>query len=200
MTRSMTYLADHSIFEGSIIALFLIVGLDMGLTLLHTYQEWKGEEVPLWRVFGAIVGVWIPNWLGFALFTLGLTLALWTASLMGIAGLPILGTKIPLVGALGVLVGARVADTLVSHWLLYGLGYRPNPGLSSTPLFIVEAIFLLVTFRDAFSLDAAWEGFALGCVFFILVLPLLWTLRVVKPSWRRQAWTRRQTIPEWTKA
>jgi hypothetical protein len=43
---------------------------------------WRGEEVPLWRVFGAVVGLWFPQWVGFFLFTLVLTLLLW---LVGIA-------------------------------------------------------------------------------------------------------------------
>jgi len=48
--------------------------------------------VPLWRVFGAVVGVWIPNGLGFALFTVSLTIVQWAVGLAGIAGwLPIVG-------------------------------------------------------------------------------------------------------------
>ena len=61
-------------------------------------------------------------------FTLGLTLSLWGAGLAGICGcLPLVGHSLPAtVGALGVIIGARISDTLVSHWGLYALGYRPN--------------------------------------------------------------------------
>jgi hypothetical protein len=99
-------------------------------------EEWRGEEAPLWRVFGAIVGLLVPNWAGFLVFTVGLTLALWGAGLAGICGcLPLVGHSLPAtVGALGVIIGARISDTLVSHWGLYALGYRPNPGLKYATL------------------------------------------------------------------
>src|SRR5262249_16858129 len=42
----------------------------LGVFGVHAYEEWRGEEAPLWRVFGAIVGLWVPNWLGFLSFTL----------------------------------------------------------------------------------------------------------------------------------
>jgi hypothetical protein len=200
----LDHLDQVSVFGRSALAVVLILGIDLALSLLHSLQEWKGSEVPLWRVFGAIVGIWIPHPLGFASFTLGLTVTLWAVGLMGLAGwLPIAG-PIPLcaaIGALGALVGARVADTLVSHWLLYGLGYRPNPGLSSTPLYLTEAAFIGTAFWKGFSLapQPAWWGFALGCLFFCLVLPALRGLRAVVPSWRRECWARWEPLPAWTK-
>src|SRR4051812_7612710 len=118
----MNQLLDHlnlvSVFGRSSFALFLGLGIVFAVSLLHTVQEWRGSAVPIWRNFGAIVGVWIPDWLGFPIFTVGLTAALWMAGLMGIAGwLPMFGAvALPCaVGALGVLVGASVSDTLVSH-------------------------------------------------------------------------------------
>src|SRR6266496_6217653 len=167
----MDYLAQVSIF-GSLTALLLILGADLAFTLAHILQEWKGEEVPLWRVFGAIVGVFVPNRFGFRLFTIGLGLALWLIGLMAIAGwLPIIGSLPHWLGvwALGVLVGARVADSVISHWMLYGLGYRPNPGLSSTALYVVEAIFIIMTFHKGLSAFpfAASVGVALGTIAFI---------------------------------
>src|SRR5262249_29186616 len=50
----------------------------------------------------------------------------------------------PTAAALGVLIGARLSDTIASHALLYTVGYRPNPGFSSTPLYVIEAFFWLV--------------------------------------------------------
>jgi hypothetical protein len=205
LDHSLQHLYRASIFGKSETALFLILGIDLALSLLHSLQEWKGADVPLWRVFGAVVGTWIPNGLGFASFTLGLTVALWTAGLVGIAGwFPVLGPVAPAlaVGALGVLVGARVADSLVSHWLLYGLGYRPNPGLSTTPLYIIEAVFIGVVFRNGFWQEPgpASVGFAGGCLFFCLVLPTLWGLRAVVPSWRRERWVRWAPLPAWARA
>src|SRR5829696_6921111 len=139
----LDHLDKLSIFGPSAIALFFVVALNWGFSFIHIFQEWKGEEVPLWRVFGALVGVQIPPPLGFALFTLGLLSVLWIVGLAGIAGwLPFVGhLSLPAsVFALGGILGARLADSIVSHWSLYALGYRPNPGLSSTVLYSVEFI------------------------------------------------------------
>jgi hypothetical protein len=206
MEKTMTSMLDHlnqvSLF-GSAAALLLILGCNFAFTLIHILQEWKGEAVPVWRVFGAVVGVRIPNWLGFASFTVLLTIILWGVGLAAVAGwLPIVGTlALPTtVGALGVLLGARVGDSVVSHWVLYGLGYRPNPGLSSTALYALEAVFILSTFwkRLALAPAAAWVGFAVGALFFCLVLPALRSLRVIR-AWRREPWKRGEPLPAWTK-
>ena len=165
-------------------------------------QEWKGEKVPLWRVFGAVVGTYLPNWLGFLSFTLVLCAAQWLIGAMAIAGWPpSAGHPWWPIWALGALVGARVADSVVSHWLLYGLRYRPNPGLSSTALYAIEAIFILVAFHKGHALDphAWWKGFACGAGFFIAVLPGLWLLRWLVPNWRRDPWVRGEPIPAWAR-
>jgi hypothetical protein len=104
-------------------------------------------------------------------------------------------------GALGALIGARVIDSVLSHWGLYALGYRPNPGLSSTILYSIEAIFILVTFWAGLSSAprAALIGFGVGALPFIGALPLLRLLRVV-PSWRREPWVRWTPLPEWARS
>ena len=198
-----TYLDQVSIFE-STLALLLILGINWAFTLVHILQEWKGEEVPLWRVFGAVVGLRLPDALGFLSFTVGLCLLQWLVGLMAIAGwLPIVG-PVPLwlgIGALGAVIGARLGDNVVSHWGLTGLGYRPNPGLSSTVLYTIEAVFLLWSFRKGLALDprAAWIGSVLGAGFFVIVLPTLKLLRVVIVPWQREPWVRGQPIPAWAK-
>jgi hypothetical protein len=197
----LDHLNQVSVFGRSSAWLSIIVAINFALSALHVFQEWRGSKVPLWRVFGAVVGVWIPNWLGFLLFTLTLLLLLWGIGLAGITGwIPAVGLlDLSLsVGALGTIIGARISDSIFSHWLLYGLGYRPNPGIQSTPLYIVEAIFILVTFRKGLSLvpRAACLGFALGAIFFILILPFLRTWRLIR-QWRRDAWVRGQPIPAW---
>jgi hypothetical protein len=105
------------------------------------------------------------------------------------------------VGALGFMIGARISDTLVSHWGLYALGYRPNPGLKSTPLYVIEAIFILLTFRKGLELapTAAWVGFMFGAGAFILVLPGLRVLRMIAPPFRRTPWIRGEPLPAWAK-
>jgi hypothetical protein len=203
MTAALNHLDQFSIFGRSSVALFLILGLDLTFSAIHAYEEWRGEEAPLWRVFGAIVGLWVSNRAGFLVFTVGLTLALWVAGLAGICGcLPIAERSLAAtVGALGVIIGARISDTLVSHWGLYALGYRPNPGLKSTPLYVLEAVFIALTFRKGLALApvAAWTGIAAGAAVFVLVLPVMRAFRAIRPSLARAPWIRWQPLPAWTK-
>jgi len=199
----LDYFNRVSILDHSTVALLLILGANWAFTLIHILQEWKGEKAPLWRVFGAVVGVRLPNSLGFLGFTLGLTLLQWALGLAAITGwLPFVGTLSDSAAAraLGSLIGARVGDNVISHWGLYSMGYRPNPGLSSTALYSIEAIFILATFWPGLSLDptAAWKGVAWGAAFFAAVLPGLWLLRVV-PWWRRERWVRWTPLPEWAR-
>jgi hypothetical protein len=169
---------------------------DFAFTLLHSYQEWKGPGAPLWRNFGAIVGLEIPDRYGFLLFTVGLTLVLLVLGFVGIVA-P-LGDSLTAF-ALGALIGARLSDTLVSHLLLHSLGYRPNPGLSSTPLYVIEAFFLAWAFHERL-----WEnqiagklGLTSGVAFFIVVLPALKLAWYALPSLRRTPWQRGQPMPAW---
>jgi hypothetical protein len=172
----------------------LIVVVDFALTLFHSLQEWKGTGAPIWRNFGAIVGLDIPDRLGFATFTLLLTLSLFAIGLVGIVG-PAQWSAC----ALGILIGARLSDTLISHVLLYSVGYRPNPGLSSTPLYILEAAFLSWAFHGRLAADPASAkiGLVLGILAFVMVLPALWLVRAAIPSRRRPPWSRWQPIPSW---
>jgi hypothetical protein len=179
----------------SVPLLVLILLADFALTSFHAYQEWKGEGGPLWRNFGAIVGLNLSDGWGFFLFTFSLTVILFGVGFIGIMGgtFGLRGTAF----ALGALIGARLSDTLVSHVLLYSLGYRPNPGLSSTPLYVLEAGFIAWIFQAALAADPvdAKYGFAAGVIAFILVLPLLWLLRTVVPALRRPPWKRGQPMP-----
>jgi hypothetical protein len=100
---------------------------------------------------------------------------------------------------LGALIGARLSDTLISHVLLYGVGYRPNPGLSSTPLYVLEALFIVWAFqpRLAANPSSAKAGLVLGILAFVLVLPGLWLVRQAMPAWKRSPWPRWQPMPSW---
>jgi hypothetical protein len=196
MDEALAHFNSISGFGRSAPLLVLILAASFAFTALHAWQEWKGDGAPLWRNFGAIVGVKIPDWLGFLGFTAGLTLTLWALALIGIAGWP---RWIAPAFALGALIGARLSDTLISHVLLNALGYRPNPGLSSTPLYIIEALFLIVAFRAGLAADptSACRGIAAGAVFFVAVLPLLWLLRFPVPGCRRERWQRGHAMPAW---
>ena len=174
--------------------LTLILAVDFAFTLLHSYQELKSDGAPLWRNLGAIVGIAIPDRLGFLGFTVGLTLALFALGFVGIiAPLSPACTAF----ALGALIGARLSDTLVSHLALFLVGYRPNPGLTSTPLYVAEAAFLAYVFDARLMAEpvATKVGLACGAIFFLLVLPLLWFARWALPSWRRPRWQRWKPMP-----
>lgn len=197
----LNHLSKVSIFDHSKPALFLILGISLAITLFHTLQELRGRGGPLWRNFGAIVGVWVPNWLGFLFFFLILTAALWLVALVAITGSLIVYPvqfKCTAV-ALGTLIGARLTDTLVSHFSLYVLRYRPNPGLGSTLFYIIEAFFLRVTFSRGLTAGGGFTclGLVIGASVFLLVLPSLWSLRIVK-SWRRDRWRPGEPLPAWT--
>jgi hypothetical protein len=176
--------------------LLLVLLADFAITLLHSFQELKGVGAPLWRNFGAVVGLDISDSWGFGFFTIALTVTLFVLGFVGIVG--ILGERAAAL-ALGVLIGARLSDTLVSHVLLHFVGYRPNPGLSSTPLYILEALFLAWLFKASLAAhpNYAWSGFAVGIVAFLAVLPGLWVARQIWPERQRPTWHRRQPMPAW---
>src|SRR5947209_15998914 len=67
--------------------LVLILAADLAITLLHSYQEWKGPGAPLWCNFGAIAGLDVLDRWGFLGFSLILTLTMFVIGLVGILGL-----------------------------------------------------------------------------------------------------------------
>jgi hypothetical protein len=194
------HLSAGSFLGSSGLALVLILGVDLTLTLVHSVQELKGH---LWRYFGAIAGIRIPDVLGFFLFSLVLTAILWAVSLAGIAGwLPIRG-RLPenvAMAAVAGLIGGRLSDRRYSHVRLDRQGFRPNPGLSSTPYYLAEAVVLTVLFLPGLwgHLKAAAVGFLIGWLFFYSVLPLLRSLRVI-PALRRDPWKPGEPIPPWAR-
>jgi hypothetical protein len=199
--RILAHLSKVSIFDHSAPWLLFILFTSLAFTFIHTLQEWKVRGAPLWRNFGAVVGVWVPDWLGFVFFFLILTTVLWLVAIVAITGSLLtypVQTKCT-AGALGALIGARLADTLISHLLLHFVRYRPNPGLFSTPLYILEAIFFILTFYRGLTTfgGSSCLGVVVGAGFFCVILPLLWLLGIVIPSWRRARWRPGELPPEW---
>ena len=168
--------------------LVLILLADLTITFFHSYQEWKGVGAPLWRNFGAIVGFEVPDKLGFCVFTVLLTLFLFAIGIIGILGF-----------LAGPTAAARLSDTILSHALLYTVGYRPNPGFSSTPLYVIEAFFLGWFFHVRLASAPYWAtgGMGLGAVIFVLVLPALRAARWLWPARKRTPWSTWQHIPSW---
>src|SRR5215470_10742702 len=111
---------ELSFFRPNASALAVILAIDLLLTLVHSLQELRGH---LWRYFGAIEGVRIPDVPGFLLFFVALTLSLWAVGFAGIAGfLPVIGFKVEdllAMAAIGGLIGARLSDSWYSHIRLY---------------------------------------------------------------------------------
>lgn len=199
MNELWQHLPQVSAF-GAASALFpLMLVASLVFTLIHAVQEYKGR---LWRYFGAIGGLTIPDGIGIAVFVVLLLIWLWVMALAGIAGwLPGLGSvrvELTMI-AIGFLIGGRLADSWFSHLRLARRGYRPNPGLSSTPLYVMEAAMLTIVFgRGLAGYPAASTiGLALGILLFFSVLPVVRLLRAVLWSIRREPWIAGQPRPSW---
>jgi hypothetical protein len=162
--------------------ILLILAVDLALTLIHIWQEFKGR---LWRYFGAIVDYPIPDWLGVSLFTVSLTIVLWATGIAAIAG-PLLFPAAATwsVAALGALIGGRLSDSIFSHLRLRRV-HPPNPGIQSVPYYLAEAAFLTLVFfpRLQQHILAASGGFAIGVLAFWSILPLLGLLRTRLLAW-----------------
>jgi hypothetical protein len=168
--------------------------IDLALTLLHSLQERKGR---LWRYFGAIAGVKIPDRFGQIVFFGGLTLSLWVIGLLGITGAVL--WKAPLAfGCLGAIIGCRISDSLFSHILPNNAGYRPNPGLPSVPLYFVEALVLVVVFYPTMRMHTCPVaiGFILGALAFYAVIPGLKTFGPLAFG-RIKPWEKGSPQPNW---
>src|SRR5262245_8135927 len=170
----------------SMTALVLLQVADWALTLGHSVEELKGR---LADYFGAIAGVRIPAWIGVVFFFRGLTGFLWLVGAIGIVGTDRCPNRYT-VAVLGLLVGCRVADGLFSHVVLHVKGFRPNPGIKTTPLYFAEAILLCAVFAASLRqyVVSAIVGFLFGSVIFYAILPLLrhygprlWPAR---PAWQ----------------
>ena len=170
-------------------AALLILGADMALTLVHSIQELKGK---LWRYFGAIAGVRVPDTLGRLVFFVVLTGALWLLAVIGIGGwLPDWDANTRLAGwTLGALIGARVADTWFSHISLARKGFTPNPGLPSTRYYLAEAAILTFLFSPALLAHKLGTLVGMGgaTLFFLGVIPLLRLLRALSIFSAAEQW------------
>lgn len=180
---------------GSSLTLLAILQIvDLGLTLLHSLQERKGQ---LWRYFGAIAGVRVPDVFGRVVFFGGLTIALWIVGLLGISGTVLWQTPLAF-GCLGAIIGCRLSDGLFSHVLLNNAGYRPNPGLSSVPLYFAEVLVLVVVFYPTIAMNIfpVLVGFILGALAFYTVIPGLRMLGplVFQPV---EPWRKGTPQPQW---
>jgi hypothetical protein len=187
-----------SFFGANTGALGVILAINLLLTLVHSLEELFGR---LWRYFGAKEGFRIPDLGGFLFFFVVLTLLLWTVGFAGITGrLPFSNNPLnPLVStaAVGAIIGARLSDTWYSHVRLHLLGYRPNPGLPSTPLYVAEAVLLAAVLFAPLQIHwvGAVLGFLGGWVPFALIQPLIRFLRGKLPALSQDKWVPGTPIP-----
>src|SRR5215467_4013889 len=177
-----------------LILLAILQIIDLAFTLLHALQERKGQ---LWRYFGAIAGVKIPDGVGLAVFFGVLTISLWTVGLLGITGTVLWQAPLAF-GCLGAIAGCRLSDSVFSHIRLYKEGYRPNPGLPSVPLYFLEALVLVVVFYPTIRVHTfpVVVGFIIGASFFYSVIP---TLRIIGRSVFEsiEPWQKGSPQPKW---
>jgi hypothetical protein len=153
---------------------------DLVLTALHVRAEYRGE---LWQYFGDIAGVRIPRRVGVALFSIALPVVLFALS--AAAFVPMLLGHAPTAWALGALAGARAGDGAFSHLVQAMRGFRPNPGIVSGVVGMVEAVALLMIAGEA----PVGVGYLAGAAFFAAVIPSLDLLRYVLPKrYRVERW------------
>jgi len=180
--------------SSTLIILTILQVIDLAFTLLHALQERKGQ---LWRYFGAIAGVKIPDGVGLAVFFRVLTIFLWTVGLLGITGTVL--WQMPLAfGCLGAIAGCRLSDGVFSHIRLYQEGYRPNPGLPSVPLYFLESLVLVIVFYPTIRAHTfpVGIGFIIGALFFYSVVP---TLKAIGRSVFEsiEPWQKGSPQPKW---
>jgi len=180
--------------SSTLIILAALQIIDLALTLLHSLQERQGQ---LWRYFGAIAGVKIPDGFGQIVFFGGLTLSLWIVGLLGITGTVLWQTPLAF-GCLGAIIGCRVSDSLFSHVMLNNAGYRPNPGLASVPLYLAETLVLVVVFYPTILTHTfpVLIGFIIGALAFYTVIP---GLRIFGPLAFQaiEPWQKGTPQPKW---
>jgi len=178
----------------ALVILAILQIIDLAFTLLHSLQERQGR---LWRYFGAIAGVKIPDSFGQVVFFGGLTISLWIVGLLGITGTVLWQTP-PAFGCLGAIIGCRLSDSVFSHILLNNAGYRPNPGLSSVPLYFIEVLVLAVVFYPTIRPHTfpVLIGFVIGVLAFYSFIPGLKAVGplVFEPIKR---WERGSPQPNW---
>jgi len=199
---SLEHFARISIFGQSEPAFWAVVAASIAFTAIHVWQEAKARP-PLYRVFGAISGFWFPEWAGVLAFSVGLPIFLWAIALVAYAGcLPGLRCAKLMPFALGLLLGARIGDSIVSHWTLFLVGFRPNPGLSSTVLYVLEAVLILAAFRPGLAADrhSSLYGVVLGFAFFLAIIPFMaFVLRNIVKNSKRKSWSPSAPFPDWAK-
>ena len=136
------------------------------ITITHVLEELLGEGGPLWKYFGAISEVNISDRIGFLLFTIGLTITLGVITAFGYLA----NSEF----AISLLLGARIGDSIFSHWVLAFIK-RPNPGIYTTLLFVAESIFIFRIVHDVNEIAVC-----ISLLSFASIIPILRGIKEIK--------------------
>lgn len=84
-----------------------------------------------------------------------------------------------------------------SHVRLHLQGWRPNPGLGSTPLYVVEALAVAFLYSPAITLHwgAALIWAALAAGLFLAVIPFFRLIARAAAGWRQPKWNAGEALP-----
>ena len=128
-------------FEATVIVEYgywLVLSLSVGITITHTIEEATADE-PIWvylfRIYGCgsvSTTVGLADLIMFAIVQIALGVGFYYFGLHTCGGL---------------LAGIRLGDAVASHWVPWFRGHRPNPGLWSSTLYLLE--FAAVTYHLA---------------------------------------------------
>ncbi|MBI4420685.1 MAG: hypothetical protein HY560_07650 [Gemmatimonadetes bacterium] len=199
MSTLSDHLASISLLPASSTVFLLVLGGDMLLTVAHTVQEVRAR---MWRYFGAIAGMRFPDPLGIVIFAGFIGGMFWGSSFAGIAGaIPVIGpVSIDIsMGAIGLTITARLSDAWYSHMELDRRGFRPNPGLSTAGLYLLEGVLLPIVFFPGLRAHPAPAaiGAAIGWVTFVTVPFNFRAVRALLPKSHAPVWRAGEPIPEW---
>lgn len=214
----ITYLFGQGFRWAEIGVLLILLLINLFLTALHSYQEFRGR---LWRYFGAIEGVFFPNWLGWILFTLFLTVTLWAFGFLAFGSvllaaaltipslapftkvtLPVVDCTLPVSTVfVGLIVGGRISDTIFSHRRLNDMGFKPNPGLESTAYYLIETGVILVLFAPALFTNPGQFalGFAPAFAFFVVARPVTCRPLELFKCLKHDPWIPGEELPAWAR-
>lgn len=112
------------------LAPIIAAALSIASTLIHTYAELADAGAPIWQYLRLPVSdlAGLIGLIGFAAVQIGLAVHSYGCGVLW---------------AIYVLAAIRIGDCMMSHWLPWLVGRRPNPGLATTPLYAVEAVLIL---------------------------------------------------------
>jgi hypothetical protein len=195
------HLASISLLPASAAVFLIAISADMLLTVSHTIQEVRAK---MWRYFGAIAGMRFPDPLGLIIFAVLIGGIFWGSAFAGIAGwIPFYGT-VPAnisVGAIGVTIASRLSDAWYSHIELDRRGFRPNPGLPTAGLYLLEGLLLPIVFFPGLRAHPipALIGAAGGWVLFVTVPFNFRAVRALLPKSHAPVWRAGEPLPEWGK-